>query len=144
MISLLKLFEDVDATVASIKNIVTKAPSAELESGITRSVKRAFSKDTLGNAKDVIGSSIKSAAKKSIDNISKDGIGVTAHKLTHDPTTGASYGGMLVKSSKAKGLEQTENAYHIAKGVNSARQSGNTETANQWAQALKKRHKWGN
>jgi DNA gyrase/topoisomerase IV subunit A len=133
-----------DKTITGIKNIVSRAPSAELETGVLGSVKKAFSKDTLENAKDVISSSIKSAAKKSIDNISKDGIGVTAHKLTHDPTTGASYGGMLIKSSKAKGLEQTENAYHIAKGVNSARQSGNIETANQWAQALKKRHKWGN
>ena len=144
MISLLKLFEDVDATVTGIKNIITNAPSAELESGIVGSVKKAFSKDTLGNAKDIIGDSIKSAAKKSVDTISKNGVGGTAYKLTHDPTTGASYGGMLIKSGKAKQLDQTENAYHIAKGVHSARLSGNNEVADQWAQALKKRSKWGN
>jgi len=106
----------------------------DMEQGLLGVLKTAASRDTISNASHEIGQGVKRFANK----IGSQGLAGTVYNATHDSDTGASLGGRILKTQKATGLEQDNNAFQIAKHIQADR-GRNPEVTQQWGQYLKNR-----
>lgn len=98
-------------------------------------IKYAFSPEGIKTTAGGIGTGVTNFGKKIFHKVTN--LGDTVYNATHDPDSGASYGGLLFKTKNAMNLDNIQNAYRITKGMTQFRER-EPERAAQWMSVAKK------
>jgi hypothetical protein len=98
-------------------------------------IKYAFSPEGIKTTSTGIVDSFKNLGKSIAHKATN--LGDTVYNATHDPDSGASYAGQLLKTKNAMNLDNIQNAYRITKGMAQFRER-EPERAAQWMSIAKK------